>query len=38
MFLGQQFSVLELFLKDRGTLKTGEIAAENSALQDFNIK
>ncbi len=40
MFLGQQVSILEWFLKDHGTLKTGEIAAENSALptQDLNIK
>ncbi len=32
MFLEQQISILEWFLKDCVTLKTGEMAAENSAL------
>ncbi len=32
MFIGQQISILEYFLKDHVTLKTGVTAAENSAL------
>ncbi len=32
MFLEQQISILEWFLKDHVTLKTGEMATENSVL------
>ncbi len=32
MFLAHQISILYWFLKDRVTLKTGVMAAENSAL------
>ncbi len=32
MFLEQQNSILKLFLKDRVTLKTGEMAAKKQAL------
>ncbi len=35
MFLEQQISILEWFLKDCVTLKTGEMAAENSAFAIF---
>ncbi len=32
LFLEHQISILELFLKDHVTLKTGVMAAENSAV------
>ncbi len=32
MFLEHQISILEWFLKDHVTLKTGEMADENSAV------
>ncbi len=32
MFLEHQISILELILKDRVTLKTGDMTAESSAL------
>ncbi len=36
MFLKQQISILERFLKDCVTLKTGAMPAENSALLHSN--
>ncbi len=36
MFLEHQNNVLELFLKDHVTMKTGVMSAENSALPSQN--